>query len=203
MSAISWNRTFPSSASTGGDVERDILSLQSSIALGLQPSFAWPGSGGGSAASAGDSIPGNLRMAHSGVVTGTYPNGFLSLKTQWASVWHIGSGWTGILGHSGMLDRGAGGSFPQTWKWLVQEGQLALTSSGTTFSVVFPTPYAVAPHIQCVLLQLPSNGAPRGFLSVVNGQVNTSGFSSMFSVLDVPSFSTSSIAWRSEGTVVA
>lgn len=195
MSAIGWNESAPSPLSDASSGDNEARSFMSSIALGLQPSIFWPGSGGGSAASAGETQPGSLRMAHSGNVTGGFENGYLSLRTEWGSVWHIGSAWTGMVGHSGMLDRGGGGSFPQSWRWLCQEGSYTTTlTSNVTHPITFPTPYtAVAPTVQ-VSLVIASPAFP---VNVLNGSVTTLGFSSLLSHL----VSAMTIAWRSEGTV--
>lgn len=194
MSAISWNESTPSPSSLVSQMDNEFRSFQSAIALGIQPSFYWPGSGGGSAASAGEAQPGNLRMAHAGVVTGGFENGYLSLRTEWASVWHIGSTWTGMVGHSGMLEHGAGGGFPQTWRWLCQEGSYTTTASVLTHSILFPVQYSVAPTVQVTL----TDAVITAPVNIIHASVTTSGFSSFVS----HAVSTITLGWRSEGTIL-
>src|SRR5205823_5852503 len=101
-SAISWAglETFssPASTSTASSGDDFFRSFLSSVALGLSTSFVWPGSGGGSLASAGVSQFGNLRLARAGnsAVTGGFGDGFLFLNTNHLSLHHIGSTWTGL-----------------------------------------------------------------------------------------------------------
>src|SRR5512146_735559 len=157
MSAISWAglETFSaagfssSTASSGDDWFRSFLT---SVATGLSPSFIWPGSGGGSVASLGESQFGNARAAQApnSAVTGGFPNGFLLLNTTSGSLHHIGSAWTGMLGHPLMVDHGGSiGSAPFRARWLTQVGSFSLDStvngdSGST-TIHFPTPYSVTP----------------------------------------------------------
>src|SRR5207237_5542635 len=117
-------------------------SFLSSVALGLSTSFVWPGSGGGSLASAGVSQFGNLRLARAGnsAVTGGFGDGFLFLNTNHLSLHHIGSTWTGLLGHSSMVGYGGGG------RRLSQTGALSMLSgtfgSSRRTVVSFTTAYA-------------------------------------------------------------
>lgn len=178
--------------------------MMSSIARGLQPSFYWPGSGGGSLASAGESQPGNLRTAVAGntISVGGFGNGFIGLNENHESLHHIGSTWTGLLGHSSMVDHGGGlGNAPFAYRWLTQSGVTSSVVTGSTLSfgtisVVFPVPYGYIPFVNIInplpgnsyLLQL-SNVTPGGFISNYTG-------------IDIflPS-GTVTLVWESDGTV--
>lgn len=187
MSAISWANletfTAPpgstSTASSGDDYSR---SLMSSIALGLSTSYIWPGSGGGSNASGGVSQLGNARLAvaANSAVTGGYGDGFLLLNRNHVSLHHIGSTWTAMLGHSGMLDHGSSG------QWSVQTGTFSFDStvlgdSGTT-SVIFSTPFTTAPTFVQWNLRGAGTTTFKGYAINISS-VTTGGFSSYYSGL--------------------
>ena len=152
-----------------------------SIALGLSTSFIWPGSGGGSAASAGESQRGNARCAVAGnsAVTGGYGDGFLLLNTNHVSLHHIGSTWTGLLGHSGMIDHA-------NIRWSVQTGTVSLDStilgdSGTT-NVAFGTAFSSAPSFVQWTIRGAGTSAFKGYALNVS-TITAGGFSSVYSGL--------------------
>lgn len=178
--------------------------MVSSIARGLQPSFYWPGSGGGSAASAGESQAGNLRSAVTGntIVVGGFGNGFVGLNENHESLHHIGSTWTGMLGHSSMVDHGGGiGNAPFAARWLVQSGGSAITSSLSfgALTVTFPVLYSGIPFVAIPPIINQNNGNQ---IIVQLSNVTQGGFTSFYS-LTVASGTGSSftLTWESDGTV--
>lgn len=207
MSAISWSGlesfTVPASTSTASSGDDWLRSFKTTVATGLGESFYWPGSAasqGASAASSGELQLGTLRFARSSSVTGGFDNGYLSLHTFRLSIRHIGSAWTEMLTHPNMLDHGSGFGFPQTTRWLVQEGRY--TSSGTTTNITFPTPYAVAPSVYLVEGFLDSNNADQAvaFFAFGVSTVTPGGFISLESEIG-SSAGGADFFWRSEGTV--
>lgn len=210
MSSISWFESSPSSASTGLNVVQDWDSMMSSVARGLQPSFAWPGSGGASLASAGESIPGNMRLAvhDSGssltMVQGGFGNGFLGLCEQHESLHHIGSTWTGLLGHSGMVDHGGGiGSAPFTSRWLLQNGVADLASEADfgTVTVTFTIPYSVPPFVTLHHHDTSQGGKFPMLFQIQN--ITTTGFTSNYTNTNkgTADGSHQTVGWESDGTV--
>jgi len=204
MSAISWAglETFssPASTSTASSGDDFFRSFMSSVATGLATSFVWPGSGGGSLASAGVSVPGNARCARAGnsAVTGGYGDGFLLLNQNHISLHHIGSTWTGLLGHSAMVDHGGGlGTAPFTGRWLTQSGVWVPggDSSSQTTAFTFAAAYAVKPFMQFGQSES-SNGYAVNIISLT-----TVGFTAAFSSLR-GSNSAGTINWESNGTVL-
>src|SRR5207245_716876 len=138
----------PASSSTACSGDDWMRSVTTTVAIGLGQSFYWAGSAasqGASTASSGELQLGTLRTARSANVLGGFGDGFLGLHQNNKGLYHIGSTWTGLLGHPNMLDAGAGVTFPTSVRWLVQEGRF--TSSGTTTNVSFPVPYSVAPAV--------------------------------------------------------
>lgn len=173
--------------------------MMTSLAIGIKSSFVWPGSGGGSAASAGVSVLGNARCARAGnsAVTGTYEDGFLLLNQNHLSLHHIGSTWTGLLGHSAMVDHGGSiGSAPFAARWLTQSGTTKIPS-GSSFGVVsvtFPTSYGTQPF---VLLNPQTANQWAVNLSALSG----GGFSAAYSSVITQALSADTLAWESDGTV--
>lgn len=176
--------------------------MVSSIARGLQPSFYWPGSGGGSLASAGESQAGNARSAVTGntIVVGGFGNGFIGLNENHESLHHIGSTWTGMLGHSSMVDHGTGiGSAPFAARWLVQSGSVATQSAQSfgTFAVTFPVPYGQPPFVN-IIQQQAFVGGVFAQLSIVT----PGGFISNFTGLTAGAKGSAfTLVWESDGTV--
>lgn len=205
MSAISWAGveafSSPASTSTASSGDNWLNSFMSSFALGLQPSFAWPGSGGGSLASAGESAFGNARTARASTsaTTGGFANGFLLLNTNRVSLHHIGSTWTGLLAHSAMVDHGGGvGNAPFTARWLTQSGSTTTSSVAFgTFTFTFPVPYGAPPFVQIST----TSGTPLSPNYAVNlSSVTTAGFSAAFSGYGAGPLVTG-FTWESDGTV--
>lgn len=169
----------------------------SSIALGLSTSYIWPGSGGGSAASAGVSQFGNARLsvATNSAVTGGHGNGYLLLNRNHVSLHHIGSAWTAMLGHSSML---ASNTYLR-----VQTGSVSLDSSilgdfGTT-TIQFPTPFTVAPvFVQWGLVGIGNNTFKSYVINV--SIITTGGFSSVYSGM-VSGESLANANWQAIGVI--
>lgn len=115
-----------SNASAGDD---ELRSLMTQFASGVSASFFWPGSGGGSAASGGESKLGNARAAHSTNTTGGYNNGYLGLNPAHASLHHLGGSGM-LLGHSSMEDYGLSAILSNgTQAWLTATGSFSLNYS--------------------------------------------------------------------------
>src|SRR5437773_6730 len=205
MSAISWNESLVTSGSSASFGDDALRSLKTTIAIGLGQSFYWPGSAasqGASTASSGELQLGTLRFAKTGFQQGGFGDGFLSLDTTRISVRHIGSTWTGMVGHSGMLEASNAGvaiTFPQTQRWLVQEGQY--TSSGTTTNVNFPFAYARAPNVYLIegYLDTLSANSQKSWFAYGVSSVTTGGFTSLESFLFGSATTGASYFWRAEG----
>src|SRR3990172_8832046 len=150
---ITWNESVPSPSSAASSADDELRGFMVAVARGLSRSFVWPGSGGGSAASAGLSQFGNARLAIAGnsAVTGGYGDGYLLLNRNHISIHHIGSTWTAMLGHSAMVNhnppQGFTAAVQVAARWLTQTGtvSIASTTSFGSFTVSYPTPYATAP----------------------------------------------------------
>lgn len=202
MSAISWPLTVPSPSSDASSGDDAFRSLVTSFALGVSSSFVWPGSGGGSAASAGESVLGNARFAYSNNTTAASAadDGFLLLNTDFISVHHTGSTATSVLGHSAMLTHsgvsGAGPSFaaPYDAHWVVQEG--TVVPSTRTSVVTFPTSFSPRSGmpVPIVLLSLSRGG---NITCLQEGSVTSVGFTAVQFGAEAPT----AFSWRAEGQV--
>lgn len=164
----------------------------SNTATGLAPSYIWPGSGSGSTASAGISQLGNARCAVAGnsAVTGGYGDGYLLFNTTHASLHHIGSTGTSLLGHSSMLDHGTGAG-----RWVTRRGSLTFLGGGSpsTQVVTWTTPYAQPPFVQL------SVDTTKGFLANISS-ITAGGFISVATGLQGSPVQTF-VFWESSGTL--
>ena len=187
-----------SNASAGDD---ELRSFMTQLASGISASFDWPGSGGGSLASIGESKLGNARLAHSGIVTGGFASGYLSLNTAHASLHHIGGSPT-MLGHPNMVDYGLPTFLPNTRKWLTQRGSFSLASAGGdgtngTKNTQFSTPYVAAPFVQIIVQQSTFSSY---FVNV--SSITTGGFNSSYTgLVPAPIPSNVTVFWESVGSV--
>lgn len=132
------------SAASAGDDE--LRSFMTQFASGISASYYWPGSGGGSAASAGESKLGNGRCARSGNISGGFPNGFLSLNTAHVSLHHIGTA-PFMVGHSSMVEHVLPAFYPTfstRWVSQVQIGNISTNTFGT-FALSFTSSYDTTP----------------------------------------------------------
>lgn len=213
MTQITWGTsgsliTSGSDASFGDDAIRSVLS---NAAGGLGESFFWPGSAtsqGASTASSGELKPGSLRFARSGSLSGGFPNGFLSVNTKNVSLAHIGSTWTGTVGHSAALYGQSTDTlnfpFPQTSRWLVQEGTFNVGVLTTSLSVTFPVSYKTTPVVFVLgsdPRQAPTSATTTGFVVLGVSSASTGGFTSVFSEMQLlgSSSSITGYSWRAEG----
>lgn len=193
-----------SNASAGDD---ELRSFMTQLASGISASFVWPGSGGGSLASAGESVLGNARTARAGnsAVTGGYDNGFLLINTNHVSLHHIGSTWTGMLGHSSMVGHNTNTllTMPTGKRWVTQRGTVILnpiSDVNGTNAVSFASSFDTVPaFLQLSVAQsiLTSNGYIVSYMSLT-----ASAFSMPFDVLGIlaPS-SVGTVYWESNGTM--
>lgn len=209
--AIVWIETVPSPSSAASSGDDELRAFMVAVASGLSPGYIWPGSGGGSGASAGLSQLGNARLATAGnsAVTGGHGDGYLLLNRNHESLHHIGSTWTAMLGHSSMIEHAPGIGFLSasqvSSRWLTQSGSFAIPSSPAfgTVSTAFPTSYgSTAPpfvHITPIF-DLINNG-PTSYMMLQVSSVTTGGFSAVFSGLSA-SLLTTTVYWESDGTVL-
>jgi hypothetical protein len=195
------------SAASAGDDE--LRSFMTQLASGISASFIWPGSGGGSAASAGESRYGNARCAHSGNVTPSgVGNGYLSINTNHVSLHHIGTTWQGLLGHSSLADHGPGAILPSFSRWLIQSGISNLGSSSATsfgtITVSFTSVYDSIPPFVQITMRQSSLTLQSGYL-VNLSTVTTGGFTSSYSALGATGLGFGSgvpfLVWESQGSV--
>lgn len=201
MSAISWLAELqPLTTSQASSGWSFIQSWETQFATGISTSFYWPGSGGGSALSAGESKPGNIRLARAGnsAITGGYENGFLLWNTARGSIDHIGSVNTGMYSHSAMLDMGQSSGIStsaQSTGWLVQTGSFTTSASSWSILVSFATLGGVnflagtAPNVYLV-------GTNSDYLLGVGPGATAVSFPSFGSTLGSTSVT---VTWRAEG----
>jgi hypothetical protein len=192
-SNVTWVNTDPTEGSGASHLDDAVRQMTAAVAYGLGESLNWPGSGGGSATSAGRPKLGSARLAYSDSNrAGGYPDGHLSLDSLRLAVRHVGSTNTGVIGHASMLERAAPSS--RSAIWTMQEGVASLDTTDGITPVTFGTIHLGVPHVDVTLSSA----------SFVHGIASptSSGFTSFASYMDSGVTSATTIYWRSEGTVL-
>ena len=133
--AIGWNESAPANSDNAGTADDELRSLKSNIAGGRSQSMYWPGSGGGSTASAGQMKPGAARtfFAAQSLVSAN-SDGCLMVASDTSRLFAVGSGGSVFLGGSRTIEHVTlplGNS-----RWVVS-GQTIPNATNTAFSVAF------------------------------------------------------------------
>jgi hypothetical protein len=193
MSVTTWVETNPpntEAASLGDDALR---SVKVSIAEGLSTSMYWPGTGGGSAASAGIMKPGAARTFYgTQSQVSAAQQGQLMVTSDTSRLYYVGN--TGPVYLGGQFGMECSANPGVGARWVMDSG-----SSTNGRLITFQQSYAVAPR---VVLGNAVAGAISILPSVVSG-VGTSGFT--FTAYDVQGSAqgtdTVTSMWMSLGTV--
>ena len=193
-----------SNASAGDD---ELRSFMTQLASGISAGFNWPGSGGSTTTQTGWSVLGNARTARAGnsAVTGGHGNGFLLFNTAHASLHHLGSSWTAMLGHSSMIDhRNSLGQFDSitSARWLTQAGTFSIDTvadgSFGTKLVTFPSAYSNAPAFIALTAQQPTINV--GYIVNVLSSTSTTFIAVYNANLLGVATSNVTVHWESDGT---
>ena len=151
MATIKWVETVPSNTSLVGYAPQDFKSVWTAISVGMATEHYFPGSGGGSDASAGDLLPGGSRCFVAAKSLSSAPNsqytGRFFLDTDNSRLYAYESAATYMVGSSWYDDHSLGtGGTAGTSYWLRQSGAVVGVSTGSgTTRVTFPTPYVAGP----------------------------------------------------------
>lgn len=149
-----------------------------------------------------------MRFARGGYLQGGFGDGFLSINTKYLSLFHIGSTWTGTVGHISALHGVASDTtnlnFPQNAGFLVQEGAVIdATGVATSFGVTFPTSYKTTPvvFVHGADPHVPTSATTAGFAVIGVSSVSTGGFLATIMQLQIlgSGSSLSRYIWRAEG----
>ena len=197
MSTIAWNESVPSGTSV---VEPTIArSVWSSLAVGLSEVVYWPGSGGGSVASAGEVRPGRSlafygpQSASSNPTLDHVSRAYLASDTSRLFVY--GSGQTFLAGSPRVWEHNLRYTSPN-YTWVVQRSATTgLDGTLTTKAISFPTPYTGAPEV------FTSSSATSYIHGVSN--ITSGGFISEYSYIPVAAEAGSNFTlyWYSVGTM--
>ena len=169
MSAITFYDSFLSQNSDASQMDNDFRDFSRDVALGLSTNMRWPGSGGGSVASAGEMTPGSMRIgsamtnpspsALTRIIQGGWDNGTIMWHQRdqdhvsaGGFAMHSGSDDTFVFGGAKLEVQGAAPvtAVPYTARWLVETGEedLVITSSAATkVFVSFPVQYRDVPFV--------------------------------------------------------
>ena len=195
MTTLKWAESVPSNASLVGNAPVDFKSVWTSIALGMATEHFYPGSGGGSDASAGILRPGGSKCfvgnrSDSSVQNSQY-TGRLFLDRTNSRLYAYDSAGTYLVGTSWYEEMAtdAGG----TAYWARSAGAVASVPTGSSTTVVaLPLTYGAAPRIV-----ITSSNASWYFCLVTS---TTTNFTSCFSTLAGAS-GTATLNWQSLGTL--
>lgn len=206
MPTIGWNENEPSDSSGANTGASEIRSLKSNLAGGLSGAIYWPGSGGASAASAGQPVPGAWRAFYGAQsLVSAYADGAMYVTSDTSRLFGIGSSGTMFIGGAQVVEGPAPGA--QNARWVMAAGVSANGSAFSYGSVMSTTTGAA------VLSPLTYNGLPvvtfslfTSALTVAVGYVQTLGTGSalvqaVYNGGGAPPASSFSVYWQSFGTV--
>ena len=149
--SIGWTETLPSDASLVGVSPPEIRSVWSAIAAGLGQNggpLYFPGTGGGSEASAGDLQPGNLRANYGVHSLSSNDNsadtiGRIYVASDRSRAYVTESDGTYLLGSRYLIEHTP--TKAATNAWITQRGFTPMGSTQTT--ITFATPFMSAPTV--------------------------------------------------------
>lgn len=133
---------MPSDSSGANLADDELRSLKSSLAIGLSNSMYWPGSGGGSAASAGQMKPGVARtyVGTQSQVSSTNTAGSLMITSDTSRLYAVGPAGVQFLGSSRMVEFSDPPAVNK--RWVMSNGTVA---SGAI--ITFPQSYDTTPTL--------------------------------------------------------
>lgn len=193
---IAWSETAPSDGSNANLGASEIRSLKTTLATALSQSLYWPGSGGGSVASAGQLKPGTARAFYgteSQVSANT--DGQLMVTSDTSRLFAVNANTTLFLGSMAVVEQVA--APPANHRWVLAQSRA--TGSANGISLSYGVTYGATPTISISVM---TSASTAGTASV--SLPDSSGFT-----VDVYRMggntkyasSTWSVYWTSVGTV--
>lgn len=146
MTTLGWTESVPSNASLVGNAPKDFRSVWTALSLGLATEHFYPGSGGGSDASAGDLLPGGSRCFVDNKSRSSAPNsqytGRLFLDIDNSRLYAYESAATYLVGTSWYNDNASDAG---TNYWVRTSGNTPGVSTGSSvvtipFGMTFTAP---------------------------------------------------------------
>ena len=144
--AIAWDEAAPANTDNAGTGDDVLRSLKTNIAGGLSQSMYWPGTGGGSTASAGQMKPGAARtfFAAQSLVSAN-SDGCLMVASDTSRLFGVGSTGSTFFGGARSIEHA---TLPLgNTRWVVS-GQTVPNGTNTALPVTFNT----VPHVTLSLL---------------------------------------------------
>lgn len=143
---ITWDETSPADADAAGSAAGALRSLKANLASGLSVCMNWPGSGGGSVASAGVPKIGSTR-AYFGPESqvSTVADGALMLTSDTSRLFAVNSATTVFLGGSRLVESSVTTGLSSNDRYVLLTGAGLVNGSVLTYGVTFATaPIVVA-----------------------------------------------------------
>lgn len=167
MPTIGWDEDAPADGDAASSGDDAIRSMKTNIAGGLSTSMYWPGTGGGSAASAGIMKPGAARTFYAAEsAVSAAQDGQLMYASDTSRLWYVGTTGPVYLGGQFGIDCASNPGAGARWhlaSGVSWSGGLIRYGSGVT--------YGAAPQVVHSI----STTAATGGMSVATG-VGTTGF---------------------------
>lgn len=202
MTVLGWVEAVPSGTSAVGYEPPHVRSIWTALSTGLVTSLAWDGSGGGSAASRGELLPGASRAyfaaqsASSSAVTATaLARAFFASNTSHLLVYE--SAGTFLAGSPYCVEHAT--TPGANTVWVRQSGETFVSSTGTptSLAVTFPAAFSAAPTA------LSLHVSEQSLIYGLTGTLSATGFTSFFSFTGPGAQSAFTLRWLVVGKMGA
>ena len=193
MPTVGWDEAAPADGDAASSGDDALRSLKTNISGGLSTSMYWPGTGAGSAASAGIMKPGAARTFYGAEsAVSAAQNGQLMYASDTSRLWYVGTSGPVYLGGQYGIEAASNPKAGARW-------QMASGVSRNGGLIPFGVTYGAPPQ---VTISAVTSGSVGG-ISVVTGVSTTGFYSSVYDETNTlyTALSAWSIHWLSLGTV--
>lgn len=151
MPTIGWDENAPANGDAASAGDDAIRSLKTNVSGGLGTSMYWPGTAGGSAASAGIMKPGAARTFYAAEsAVSAAQDGQLMYASDTSRLWYVGTTGPGFIG--GQFGIECASNPGSLARWVLDSG---LTGNGRTCT--FSQTYGAAPRVFALPAVTPSD----------------------------------------------
>lgn len=192
MPTVAWDENAPADTDNASAGDDAIRSLKTNISGGLGTSMYWPGTGGGSAASAGIMKPGSGRVFYATESkVSAAQDGQLMYASDTSRLWYVGT--TGPLYLGGQYGIESSANPGEGSRW-----QLCSGVGGNAALISYGVTYGAAPRI----VHSVYTSAAVGLMSSITGVTTTGFYAAAYNKLGVvQAAGAASVYWWSLGTV--
>ncbi len=149
MPTITWDENSPADGDGAGTAASALRGLKANLATGLAGAMYWPGSGGGSASSAGVPIPGSTRIFYgTESQVSALANGALMYASDTSRLWAVNSGDTVFLGGARVIESSVTTGLNTNARYVFVTGSGLINSSVQTYGLTFLSSPVVLCQVQ-------------------------------------------------------